>query len=391
MKKILKIILIQLLVLIQLMLFSCNSEVIGTVDTDSSDDSENVSVSIDPVCTRGDMQGVFFGDIYYYRTRHDELRYYDLTDIESGSYSVSADTLSEYGVQGDFLAVSPELTAKNSGNPVLVILENCGSDFGRLFTYNTGNNKTTIIKDEVDPYVQSLHLYGETVIYTTNNGKEGYDLHVIDINGDNYIKKENNRKCQYSVSTVHEDRIYYADRRTGMLYSNSLMFDDEQSLFSCNTMQITPFIVDDYIYYADAAVKKVKFESMTFMSYTLCRRPLDDLTKEEVFMENLSSAVRRGDKLFFDYTEPRYVTETVLDYSSPLYEYSFETGETRQIFDLSGTLKDRVWTVVGEDHIVFTEIDYSTGLTFQTRTDTTMIHDLATGEEWQIPNYNDEE
>ncbi len=364
---------------------------------ESNDTSSVTKDSVEFECVIGDSwNGVIYEDILYYTTRHGILRYYDLANTEAGSFPLNSDPLADGSVKdpsfvgGGFYAVSPKLTKENDGNHVLIYAQRYGEkDIGgsafRLMKYDTLTNTTVKILDKIDIMMQSMLLYGDTVVFTVNNEKKGWDIYRVDIDGENYVKKDNPRKAQYRAVTIHGDRIYYADEKSGKLYSSSLMLDDEKELFSTNVSQIWPFIVDGYIYYASPKVNYVEYDGIKYPSYTLCRRPLDDLSKEEMFMENLSSVVRRGDKLFFDYTELRYVTETALDYSSPLYEYSFETGETRQIFDLSGTLKDRVWTVVGEDHIVFTEIDYSTGNTPQTRGQETIVHNLMTGEETVLP------
>ncbi len=400
MKNITKIVAFFLLVCLCLPLFSCSD---GTVDTDgtSGEDGANGSnnagnsfSSMEPVCTVGYRDGIIYEDMYFYiKLRGGILKYYDLTDIESGSYNVNTDPLVEdlysnpAALGRGYFAISPELTAENNGIPVLIIAKmRSENSIDKLFiySYNTATNDADAIFECEDANIQTLHLYGDTIVFTTNNGDKGYDIHRVDIDGDNYVKKEN-KKSLYYTSTVYDDRIYYTDDKTNTLYSASLMLDDEQKLFSVNTVSVIPFIVDDYIYYAKPAVKYVEYEERKHIAYTVCRRHLSDLSKEEVFMENIFALVRRGNKLFFSYTEPRRITEGIVAVYSPLYEYSFETGEKRQLYDLSGTLKDRSWIVINEDYVVFVDIDYSTGDTFQTRTDTTIVLNLATGEETVLP------
>ncbi len=390
MKNITKIVAFFLLVCLCLPLFSCSD---GTMDSDGTDNIGTDDVEPrEPEYVEGSMDGIVFDDIYYYKTNRGFLRYYDLTDIEAGSFSANSDPLVDgthsgnpASVAGSFFVVSPKLTDENNGNHVLIVLNNAYLDYARLYTYDLSANKATFLSEEISKNVQSLDVYEDKIIYTINNGNEGWDIYIIDDDGKNHIMKDNSRKAMYRVVTVYNDRIYYVDERLGILYSDSLTFDDEQKLFSIGVTSIYPFIVDGYIVYAPPNPSYVEYEGRRYIGYDLYRRPLDDIEEKELMLENVCGARLCGDRFFYVFTEPYRNTESIVSYMPSLYEYSFETDETRKLYDLNGTKRTRAWQVISEDWLVLIDIDYSTGDTFQTRTDTTIVLNLATGEETVLP------
>ncbi len=156
--------------------------------------------------------------------------------------------------------VNPWLTKKNGGNPVLIFTntysdKELGRSSMRLVSYDTGTGKKTVIKDQIDDTgFQDLCAYGDVIFYTCNEGKYGYNIYRVDIDGENYMKMDNPRRRLNYEYGIYNNRIYYVDGNTGGLYSNSLDFDDEQYHF-----KVAPYanihVYDGYIYYSQTAEK----------------------------------------------------------------------------------------------------------------------------------------
>ncbi len=374
--------------LIFIMLISCSEEPV---------DEE---ITFKPICAYADTwNGIFVYENTLFCQKNGIIRCYDLTDIEAGSYSASSDPfvndieLYANPLHADAFVVSPKLTWENSGSPVLIMAKKYrdnekDADFYRLYHYDTAANKVTVIKESIDYPSERTHMYnlvnyGDSVFFTLDAGKMGCDIYRINIDGSDYIKKENKHKEQYWIIGVYNDRIYYTNQ-VGSLYSNSLMLDDEKSICSTNAaFQVA--VVANSIIYAKKGVSYVTYEDTKYESYTICRRQLDNLENEEIIFENVALMQGIGDKIYYNLCEPHHLNETFVSQWSPLYEYSFETGETRTVYDLSGTECIRNLKYVGEEYLIFTEIDYSTGDTFQTTTEKTIVHNLATGEETVLP------
>ncbi len=410
MKKLVKIVLLLAFAIMSVMLISCNDEPVYYVDSDTddvpgvSDDFGVTDVPVEPVCVSARIGYIehIYNDMFFYKTNLDGLvRYYDLNDLEAGSYAVNTDPLikeemKEWGLganpaHADLYVVSPEMTAKSGGIPVIVTYAHYIDDFYRFSVYESGINKVTRIKEDAESNVQSIHLYGDTLVYTMLNEKGGQNIFRIDLDGENFVEKKSRKSEMYYVSTIYEDRIYYVEEKSRKLYSNSLMLDDEQFLFSASSAVFNPFIADGYIMYGVLSDKKVEFDGWSNNTVELHRRPLDDLSKDEVFMEDLYTVSYANGKLYYKTYDPHHVTDRIIEWGSPYYEYSFGTGETRQLYDLTGTKKMRSLVTVGENFIIFGQTDYSTGDTHQTSTSVKIVHNLKTGEEYELPYSEDGE
>ncbi len=356
-----------LAVLLPLVLVSCNTAPVESpidTGTDSALGEGNASgdsnVSIDPVCTVGQMDRLIYGDTFYFlRNLLMDIYYYDLTDIEAGTFPVNPDPLIEDEVMesgkginanpacvsGNFFAVSPELTAKNGGIPVILLFQKNYNDNGEetahLYKYNTATSKTTLLCNETSTMLQSMHLYGDTVVFTVNEEKKGWNIYRVSVDGEDFVKKDNPKRANYRVVTVYGERIYYVDEKTDTLYSCSLMLDDEKELLHTSIIQINPFIVDGYLYYAGTKASYVEYEGGKSPGYDLYRAPLDDLEVSELFLENLSSAIYYNDRLVYRYNEPYRINEERVAASACHYAYSFETEETTRLYDFAGTAKIR--------------------------------------------------
>ncbi len=390
MKNMLKLLLILLLGM--LILTSCGQHKVDDPVEEGSGIAET-----EPECVIGDSwYGVVYEDTFYYTTNRGIIRFIDLSDPNAGSFPLNSDVLSggetnDAGFTGGgFFAVSPKLTRENDGNHVLIFAQGyrdgkMAEKSFRLMAYNTKTNSVSKIADGIDRMMQSLLLYDDTIVYTVNNEKNGWDIYRVGVDGDDHIKKDNPKKANYIVVTVYGDRIYYVNEKSGMLYSSSLMLDDEREHFRVNAVQILPFVADGYIYYASTKINYTLLEDRKYAGFDIYRRSLEELSEEELFLENVSGGWFRGGKLFFSYNEPRRVTETRADNFTVLNEFSFDTGKTNEIYDLSGTTKTRSWIAMTEKYVIFNEIDYSTGDTVESRTKAMIVHNLATGEETVLP------
>ncbi len=209
-----------LLVCLCLPLFSCSD---GTVDTDGTS-GEEIELG-DPEYICGTMDMIVYDDTLYYKGKHtngtSQLRCYDLTDVDLGDSPLIDESISEspekgsagLGRDGCFFLIDPWQTKKNNGNPV-VILSNTlfnkttDTDYERLFSYNTITHKVTLIKDEIDIGLQDVCLYGDTIFYSCNEGRDGFNVYRVDINGENYMKMENRYRRAYFVYGVYDGRVY---------------------------------------------------------------------------------------------------------------------------------------------------------------------------------------
>ncbi len=335
--------------------------------------------------------GEFLYDGAFFYTTLEGLRYYDLSDIESGSYPVMTDALisgtEQIKVGGMHCGIDPWQTKKNGGQPVFVFASSyfdkaLDEKAMRIMSYNSKTNTFTVIKDQLSYDFQDLNIYGDTVIYGCNEGKLGFNYYRIDIDGKNFKKMDNPKHRHYILSTVHDGRMYFYDEATQMVYSNSLDFDDEQYLFKKSVGDV--YLYDGYIYYPEYKEETVQYNEKNYSINALLRSPLSDLSKVETVLENTYIVRYCKDKIYYTFVDGTLDPEL---YSSPvarIYEYSIETGEKREVFaDKSG--EDIYYSICGisDDHLVISEWPKALGGGYAFSH--YLCIDLATGEETVLP------
>lgn len=331
--------------------------------------------TMDEVCANGFNIYLYDNIFYYYDINTFSIKYQDLNNIQTAGLPLYGDVLAS-GEENPFtnifspmvfFVVDPKATKENNDKHVLIGAyykyaidkqTNRMKNFYQITSFDTGTNKVTVIQDEIAENIQSLAIYGDWIIYTTNEGDRGTNIHVIGKDGSGYKKMENPDKKSYRVETVYKNRIYFIDS-AGQLFSCSLALDDAQYLFNI-VLRAEMFIANDYIVYCDN-LQATEFDGMSYMNVDIVRCPISDVSKKEKILSNVSMGMNHGDKFYYYLSEPRKVGSAVEEYSHILYEYSFETGSSREVYDLQDKEISRCYIALGDNYIVYSETDYSLG------------------------------
>lgn len=351
--------------------------------------------TMDEVYANGFNIYLYDNIFYYYDISTFSIKYQDLTNVQTTGLPLYGDVLAS-GEENPFanifspavyFAVDPKATKENNDKHVLIGAyykyaidkqTNRMKNFYQITSFDTGTNKVTVIQDEIAENIQSLAIYGDWIIYTTNEGDRGTNIHVIGKDGSGYKKMENPDKKSYRVETVYKNRIYFIDS-AGQLFSCSLALDDAQYLFNI-VLRAEMFIANDYIVYCDN-LQATEFDGMSYMNVDIVRCPISDVSKKEKILSNVSMGMNHGDKFYYYLSEPRKVGSAVEEYSHILYEYSFETGSSREVYDLQDKEISRCYIALGDNYIVYSEIDYSSG----SPVSRWIVQDLKTNEETVVP------
>ncbi len=403
MKKAFTFTLILTLILAQIFAFSaCDGGQIaesedGTITSyDSEQPADNAYDISEPKSIIGRMlTGYVYGD-YYFFVSEGNILYQHLDDIQETPLNIYSDPLATgddnpFGYAGfSFILVDEALTAENDGYPVLLFAHiNLRSNnvCYQIFLYDLKTNKITMIKDKIRDNVQSLCLYGDYIIYTTNEGDDGYNIHRVMKDGSGYMKLENPENELYRVIEVYDDRVYFYDGAL-QVYSMSLDFDDVEYVLSYAGMS-DPFIRDGYIYYPQY-VETIEFENDVtgevtyYPSCNLCRSSISNPSESEVLINNFYSGMF-SDNTYFYYLANPYVMDCGVDNygSDVLYSLDFATGETKIVYDEFESDVLRYIGFASDDYIIFEDCYVyeggSYGPTFYT------ARNLKTGEEFNIP------
>lgn len=326
---------------------------------------------IDNTCIVGSYAACIYEDTLFYFDRNTRsIKYQKLNDIQENGLPIFSDPLTDEkenpfsGITsfGNFFLVDPEATKNNRNNPVLIIAyqywdwENDGRSYYKLVSFETNTNKITTIQDKLES-IQSLHLYGNYIFYTTNEGDEGYNVHRIGKNGKNYLKMDNPNKDLFRVQTIYKDRVYFADA-AGQLFSSTLSFEEKEYIFDI-VPYIPAFIIDDYFVYQNN-YRQTDFNNTPMASVDICRCPMSDVSKVETIISNIHVGMESGRNFYYYLSNPRIIGNSYLDAGTDkLYMYSFDDDKSHIIYDMSDQEVVRYYIALSDKYIVFEDTDYS--------------------------------
>ncbi|MCD7747633.1 MAG: DUF5050 domain-containing protein [Firmicutes bacterium] len=354
--------------------------------SETDEDYNNESICYTAKMT---TSGVYiYGDlVFYYDSGDNRIEYQSISspNEDGGTYiysdplaSDSEDPLSGGGSTYFFL-VDYEASDKNKNSPILIIAYNyyvfdssgyyVTSLAYRIVSYDVMSNEITIIKDEIYDSIQSLQLCGNYIVYTTNDGEEGYNVYSIKKDGSEYSALDNPECNLYRVETIYEGYVYFYDAAYE-LYRAPLDLSEKEYLFDIAAYYINSFVEDGYLIYCDNLTKN----DSGLSAVDVCRRPLSDLTAEpETLITNVCLGMEFRDNFYYYLSEARVKDDiTYIDYNT-LYVYSFETMSSSVAWDF----EDFYGVYMGflDDCIVYKE----DGVNILT------AYNINTGEESEIP------
>ncbi|MCD7943598.1 MAG: DUF5050 domain-containing protein [Clostridia bacterium] len=375
-----------LMLLLDAMLFTSCSE---GVPSDGM-----VSADYEPKALIGRMMIPYVYGEYLFCSASDsgDIVYQLLDDVQDVALNIYTDPLATgddnpFGYATySFYLVDEEATIANGGSPVLLFAHKnmrSADCCYNIFSYDLATNEITMIKEGINENIQSLCLYGDYIIYTTNEGDNGYNIHRVMKDGTGYLKLDNPDCETYRVADVYGDRVYFCDGAY-QIYSMSLDFDDVQYVLTYAGLADI-FVRDGYIYYPQYVETVVYTDEETgkesyYPSCNLCRSPVDDPEESEILINNFYVGMSSDTTLYYFAVDPSDIS--VL--SSTLYSYSLNTGDIGVIYDDLPSNVYRSIDFAGDEYIVFSDVYMNESGAYGTATYTAL--NLATGEEFTVSN-----
>lgn len=321
--------------------------------------------------------GAIWGDSIFYSCINGssrEIRYQNIRDVGTTGLPLYADVLSFDAFTMDtlpFMLIDEAATVKNGGMPVLIIAYGKGrqNDYRfRIVSFNTLTNKVTVIQENISR-VMSLALYRDTLYYTTEEDEEiGRLLHKINLDGSGYSTLGDfDRVVDLSLGWVDDGVVYYSDGVTGEVFQCDADLKNSRLLFKVENVpleSIIKFVSDGYIYY-----RENRSPDDLYKAGFILRRPLDDIEKSEVFLENVAGDMFDG-KLLYMYSETGW---------DVLYEYDPKTGETCIVYDVRDQGLDLAYSMYSERYLICETYGDSRNDIYY------LCFDLETGEQIKIP------
>ena len=308
-----------------LSLISCNIKHSDDPNEPTSSTETGVNTSSAPTVTFSREVAVYQDTVFYCdRNEGGKIKRQNLSNIQStGTPLYPSNNRNIFsGVEsGTQFIIDPIATEKNGGHPILYIYLKKGyGRSGELVAFNTKNNEVRILKENT-PDVKQFLLYGEYLIFSTNEGVSGRTIHSIKTDGTELCTLENRYKYTMFPQNVLNGEIYFTKGRD--LYKAPLSL--ESSSLVAEKVADTVFFEGGYMYYTNVGTYPDSLET----DRHLFRVDLNHASeKQSVIDEPLFGIVQ--DSLFLYYVG--------VD-GNAVYLYDAETNESRAVYPNKGRKK----------------------------------------------------
>ena len=342
-----------------LSLISCNIKYSDDPNESTSSTETGINTSSAPTVTFS-REVVVYQDTVFYCDRNEggKIKYQSLNNIQStGTPLYPSNNRNIFsGVEsGTQFIIDPIATEKNGGHPILYIYLKKGyGRSGELVAFNTKNNEVRILKENT-PDVKQFLLYGEYLIFSTNEGTSGRTIHSMKTDGTDFCTLENRYKYTMFPQNVLNGEIYFTKGRD--LYKAPLSL--ESSSLVAEKVADAVFFEGGYMYYTNVGTYPDSLDT----DRHLFRVDLNHASeKQSVIGQPLFGIVQ--DSLFLYYVGVEGDT---------VYLYNAETNESRAVYPNKGQMKLGCFS---DRYICFLETNGEKSFL--------LYYDMKTGKEIQI-------
>ena len=343
-----------------LSLISCNIKHSDDPNEPTSSTETGVNTASAPTVTFSREVAVYQDTVFYCdRNEGGKIKYQSLNNIQStGTPLYPSNNRNIFsGVEsGTQFIIDPISTEKNGGHPILYIYLKKGYGLsGELVSFNTKNNEVRILKENT-PDVRQFLLYGEYLIFSTNEGTSGRTIHSMKTDGTDFCTLENRYKYTMFPQNVLNGEIYFTKGRD--LYKAPLSL--ESSSLVAEKVADTVFFEGGYMYYTNVGTYPDSLE-----------------TDRHLFRVDLNHASEKqsviGQPLFGIVQDSLFLYYVGVD-GNTVYLYNAETNESRAVYPNKGQMKLGCFS---DRYICFLETNGEKSFL--------LYYDMKTGKEIQIP------
>lgn len=263
---------------------------------------------------------IIYEDTIYYIDRYTQkIRYQILGNIQETGLPLVGDALAMDDdnpfsrINSAMMLVDEAATKANEGQPILIFaLKSADEENYQILSYNTKDSRLSVLKEDITGPVQTLHLYGEYILYTTNDGELGCNVHSLKKDGSVSYTLPNPEHQNYVVKNCYNDEIYIESSPS--LYKASMTMENLTLLF--DNYDTPVFFFKDDLYYRELESGK------------LSRKPLSNLSQNEIIIDDFTVGITRGNSYLY---VKKLEDGSGIDGNS-IYLYNASTDENRLIF-----------------------------------------------------------
>ena len=313
---------------------------------------------------------IIYEDTIYYIDRYTQkIRYQILGNIQETGLPLVDDALAMDEdnpfscINSAMMLVDEAATKANEGQPILIFaLKSADEENYQILSYNTKDSRLSVLKEDITGPVQTLHLYGEYILYTTNDGELGCNVHSLKKDGSVSYTLPNPEHQNYVVKNCYNDEIYIESSPS--LYKASMTMENLTLLF--DNYDTPVFFFKDDLYYRELESGK------------LSRKPLSNLSQNEIIIDDFTVGITRGNSYLY---VKKLEDGSGIDGNS-IYLYNASTDENRLIFQ--NTEPDVMYFYMDfSDQYVLFECNYISGDKVGVKE--FMVYNIETQEKLYIP------
>ena len=298
--------------------------------------SNHEDESLTPTVIFGKDIAVYQNTVFYRDKFTREIKYQNMENLQSTGWNLYRDPWEteenpfKHVSAGTLIIVDSIATKKNNGSPVLYITLN--SLAGKtLISFNTANNQMRVLKKDISDTVTYFLMFGEYLIFTTNEGDLGTKIHSIKTDGTDYHTLENPDKLTLRPVNIRDGELYFTSGN-GNLYKAPMSLDSYSLVL--NDCASPVFFCDDDIYYNELSTSH------------LCKANLNDPSVKETVIDKETAGIAQDSLYLYTYRESGD-TNTV-------YIYNAQTNENIPVYQKTGKENYRCFT---DSYICFTRDD----------------------------------
>ncbi len=326
---------------------------------------------------------LIYKNLYYTMEKTDEiesdtkkytLKYHNLDAPQESGIPVYSDVLS--GSDDPFLSNNPtcqmvldkKATAENGGMPVLIVAQKIGNDadnvYTRIFSFNTANNKMTLIADEIANYYDIFWLCGDDIYFYCylgtfeDDGQGGFAPFKVSKKGGGATQLEfPSKDFQYKLIGIYENELYLTNASISEIYKSDMDFKNAALI---SNSVFSPFISGGYLYYQVHNITEKDGGEVTY--YDIFRKPLNDFSnaKEEKVIEGAAEIIIQDEKIYYSKADEAQMIKYMpySDKLSPIYQIKYcldtQSGETTTVYDYSNNPKERIRSfLINDDYYIY--------------------------------------
>lgn len=199
---------------------------------------------------------IYENTLYYVDSKTQSIRYQNIKSPREEGLRLIGDALEDGSADPLWcssarITIDENATINNDGYHVLVMWIK-SAEKSRIVSFDTKNGKIKIIKDDV-AFPNVFAIYGDSILFTTQDGDKGNNLNVVKTDGSNHRVLDNPENNVNMLRGCYNDRIYYSVGAS--LFKTDFLFEKTEHI--SNDFSTPLFFFDDNMFFKEMSSGRI--------------------------------------------------------------------------------------------------------------------------------------